>query len=157
MPREVHRAARRTNYLRALGATLGGLVRGFSVTLHYLFHPREIVTEEYPDNRDTLVMHPRFRGQIVMPHDAEGEHRCTACGMCEKACPNATISILTTRNEAGQKVLGQYLYRYGQCTLCGLCVEACPYDAIRFGQAYEVATTDKSSLNQVLNLKEGRP
>lgn len=129
---------------------------GFRVTLYYLFHPREVVTEEYPDNRDTLKLHERYRGQIIMPHDEQGEHRCTACTICEKACPNGSISVQVTRNVANQRVLGQYIYRYGQCTLCGLCVEACPFDAIRFGQDVEVAVTDKGSLTRVLNRKEGR-
>lgn len=129
---------------------------GFRVTLYYLFHPKEVVTEEYPDNRDTLVFNERFRGQVVMPHDEQGEHRCTACGICVRACPNGSISVLVTRNTASQKVLGKYIYRYGQCTLCGLCVESCPFDAIDFGKAVEVATTDPASLTQVLNRKEGR-
>lgn len=140
----------------SFGRSVRSLFRGFTVTLHYLFHPSEIVTEEFPDNRDTLVMHDRFRGQVIMPHDAEGNHRCTACTICEKACPNGTISILVTKNEAGQKVLGQYVYRYGQCTLCGLCIESCPFDAIEMGRAIEVATINKDSLVQVLNKREGR-
>lgn len=147
---------RSARYIKRIGTGAWSLIQGLRVTLYYLFHPREIVTEEYPENRDTLVMHEAFRGMVTMPHDAESEHRCTACGICEKACPNGSISILTTKNEASQRVLGQFVYRFSQCTLCNLCVEACPFDAIRMSQAFETATLDKAGLDLVLNKKEGR-
>lgn len=149
-------AARATRYIGRIASGAASLVSGLSVTFGYLVHPKRIVTEEYPENRATLRMHERFRGTVVMPHDAQGEHRCTACGICERACPNGSISVLTTRSLSGQKVLGRYIYRLSQCTLCGLCVESCPYDAIRMGNDFELATDDKSSIDRVLNLKEGR-
>jgi len=132
------------------------LIQGLGVTTSYLLNPKRIVTEQYPENRATLKMTPRFRGQVIMPHDADGEHKCTACGMCEKACPNGTISILPTKNIAGKRVLGQFVYRFDQCTLCGLCVEACPFDAIRMGQEFENAAYSREAFTMILNRKEGR-
>jgi len=133
-----------------------GLVKGMSVTLGYFFRPGRIVTEQYPENRKTLKMHSAFRGHVIMPHDENGEHKCTGCTLCEKACPNATISVLNTKNIAGKKVLGKYIYRMDQCTLCGLCVEACPFDAIRMGNEFEHAATNRNNYEWVLNKKEGR-
>lgn len=132
------------------------LLKGIGVTAGYFFNPTRIVTEQYPENRAELKMYERFRGEIIMPHDETGEHNCTACTLCQKACPNGTISILPTKSISGTKVLGRFVYRFGQCTLCGLCVEICPFDAIRVGQRFEGATDDRMDLEYVLNRKEGR-
>lgn len=132
------------------------LMCGLSVSLKYFFDPRRIVTEQYPENRKTLKMHPRYRGRLEMIEDAEGNNYCTACGMCERACPNASINVLATKNIAGKKVLGRYVYHFASCTQCGLCVEACPFGAIRMNQEFEVATTDPNTLEMILNKKEGQ-
>ncbi len=132
------------------------LVCGLSVSLKYFFDPRRIVTEQYPENRATLKMHERYRGRLEMIEDADGNNRCTACGMCERACPNASINVLSTKNIAGKKVLGRYVYHFASCTQCGLCVEACPFGAIRMSQAFEVATTDPNTLEMILNKMEGQ-
>ena len=87
----------------------------------------------------------RVRPRFVDPD------RCTGCGICEKACPNGTISVLTTQNLAGNKMLGRYLYRFSQCTLCNLCVESCPFGAITMGQDFELAKYDRQLLTYILN------
>ncbi len=132
------------------------LLGGMGITWRYLVNPSRVVTREYPENRARLKMVERFRGRVVMPHDETGEHNCTACTQCEKACPNGSISVLTTRNLAGKRVLGRYVYRFDQCTQCGLCVESCGFGAIRMGGEFEEAVRDKASLTQILNRKEGR-
>ncbi|HQB65685.1 MAG TPA: 4Fe-4S dicluster domain-containing protein, partial [Fibrobacteraceae bacterium] len=73
-----------------------------------------------------------------------------------KACPNASINILSTKNIAGKKVLGKYLYHLGSCTQCGLCVEACPFGAIRMNQEFELSNESVDSFEMTLNKKEGR-
>jgi NADH-quinone oxidoreductase subunit I len=140
---------------RFLGDALG-LVKGMNVTFRYFRKPSRVVTREYPENRDTLKFPDRFRGQVVMPHDEQGDHTCTACTLCEKACPNGSISILTTKNIASKRVLGAFVYRLSSCTLCNLCIEACPFDAIRMGHGFEMATYTRDPLDLVLNKKEGR-
>jgi NADH-quinone oxidoreductase subunit I len=140
-------------------ADVAALLKGMWVTLGYLVRPSRVVTREYPENRDTLTFADRFRGQVVMPHDAEGEHNCTACTLCEKACPNGSNSILTTRNIADKRVLGRFVYRLSSCTLCNLCIEACPFDAIRMGRGVgdiEASSYDRASLDIILNKSEGR-
>lgn len=132
------------------------LAQGFGVTLRYFLNPRKIVTEQYPENRATLKMHERYRGNLEMVEDENGENLCTACGMCERSCPNASINVLPTKNLAGKKVLGKYLYHFGSCTQCGLCVEACPFGAIRMGQGFEFAAFSPEDFELVLNKKEGR-
>jgi NADH-quinone oxidoreductase subunit I len=132
------------------------IASGMKLTLKYFLNPKSVVTREYPENRDTLKLPERSRGQVIMPHDDQGDHLCTGCTLCEKACPNGTISILNTKTVASKRVLGQFIYRYAQCTMCGLCVEACPFDAIRMGWEFEGASTQRSDLELILNKKEGR-
>ena len=131
-------------------------LKGFSVTVKYFFQPKRIVTEQYPENKATLKMYPSFRGRLEMVEDENGENRCTACGMCEKSCPNGSINVLPTKNIAGKKVLGKYIYRLDTCTQCGFCVETCPFGAIRMNQDFELADFDRSHFELKLNQKEGR-
>ena len=74
--------------------------------------------------------------------------------MCEKACPNGTISVLTAKDGQGKKILGKYIYRLLQCTLCNLCVETCPYDAIAMSQDFELAAYDREALVLVLHKEQ---
>jgi NADH-quinone oxidoreductase subunit I len=139
---------------RYLHKTITGfisLLQGMGVTIRYFFNPKAIITQQYPENRETLRMFDRFRGHLTMPHNQHGENACTACGLCEKACPNGTISVLTTKDMSGRKVLGQYVYRISQCTFCNLCVEACPFGAIRMAQNFELTVYDRNELTWILN------
>ena len=49
---------------------LGSLLKGMSITLREFFTPK--TTEKYPENRATLKMFDRFRGELTMPHNEEG-------------------------------------------------------------------------------------
>ena len=67
------------------------LLTGMSVTGKYFITSRKgAITQQYPDNRDTLKMFERFRGEVVMPHDEKNEHRCTGCQKCEIATGSYT-------------------------------------------------------------------
>jgi NADH-quinone oxidoreductase subunit I len=132
------------------------LLKGLSVTLKYFLSPKRIVTEQYPENKATLKMHERFRGRLELIHDEQGLHSCTACGICEKACPNASINVLSTKSIAGKKVLGKYLYRMDTCTQCGLCVESCPFGCLGMAHDFEMSSADRQTFNMVLNKTEGQ-
>ena len=126
---------------------------GLKTTLREFFTPK--VTEQYPENRRTLVLPERFRGRLVMPHTAEDEHRCVACGLCQAACPNGTIRVVSevVEDESGKKQrrLVRYEYNLGSCMFCQLCTNACPHDAITFDREFENAVFDRSKLIQQLN------
>ncbi|MFT3739155.1 MAG: 4Fe-4S binding protein [Breznakibacter sp.] len=116
------------------------------------------MTEQYPENRATLKMFERFKGEVTMPHTADNYHRCTGCGICETNCPNGSIQVLT-RKETGEdgksvRVLDRHIYHLSMCTFCGLCVKTCPSDALAFAQTFEHAVFDRQKLTKVLN-KEG--
>jgi NADH-quinone oxidoreductase subunit I len=130
------------------------------LTGYYFTHPSKIHTQEYPDNRGTLQMMDRFRGEVVMPHDEKNEHRCTGCQACEIACPNGTIKIITKQEEQAdgkkKKRLDTFVYRLDLCTFCNLCIVACPSDAIVMAQTFEHSVYDKKLLKKVLNKPDSK-
>ena len=144
-----------SRYLQKAAKGVVSLFNGMGVTIGYFVSPSRIITQQYPENRDELQMFERFRGHLVMIHDENNHHRCTGCGICEKACPNGTISVLTTTDVTGRKVLGRYIYRLSQCTLCNLCTESCPFDAITMSREFELAVYDRQLLTVVLNNTQG--
>jgi len=131
------------------------LLTGMKVTAKYFFTPWKHVTQQYPENRKTLKIAERFRGEVIMPHNENNEHKCTGCGICEINCPNGSIEIITKSLilEDGKKkrAIDQHIYHLGMCTFCNLCVKACPTGAIVMGQNFEHAVWDRSTLTKVLN------
>jgi NADH-quinone oxidoreductase subunit I len=131
------------------------LIIGMRVTGSYFIRPKTIVTQQYPENRDTLEMLERFKGEVVMPHNENNEHKCTGCGICEINCPNGTIEIITdtieTEEGKKKKIIDKHIYRLGMCTFCGLCVKTCPQNALEFSQEFEHAVFDRSKLVKILN------
>ena len=140
-------------YLGGLVHGIGTLLTGMKTTMKVYF--RKKVTEQYPENRKELKMFDRFRGTLTMPHNEQNEHRCIACGLCQNACPNNTIKVIseTIETEEGKKkkILARYEYDLGSCIFCQLCVNACPHDAITFDQNFEHAVFDRSKLILRLN------
>lgn len=141
------------SYIKGFLQGVGSLLTGLKVTGREFFTPK--VTECYPENRATLRMNERFCGTLSMPRDAEGNHKCIACGLCQSACPNDTISLTveTVTDEAGKsrKRLVSYEYDLGACMFCHLCVNACPHEAIRFSTDFEHAVYTRSKLVKTLN------
>ena len=131
------------------------LITGLTVTGRYFFSPWEIVTQQYPENRKKLQMFDRFKGEVIMPHDATNQHRCTGCGICETNCPNGSIEIITDRVELPdgkkQRIISKHIYHLSMCTFCGLCVKTCPSDALAWGQVFEHAVFDRVKLTKILN------
>ena len=144
----------RYTYLSTVTFALKSLLSGLKVTLTEFFTPK--VTEQYPENRKTLKISERHRARLTMPHDENGANRCIACGLCQNACPNGSINIVTksvTDEETGKskKVLVSYEYDLGCCMFCQLCVNAWPKSAIEFCNDFENAVYDRKKLVQKLN------
>ncbi|MCM1066521.1 MAG: 4Fe-4S binding protein [Muribaculaceae bacterium] len=140
-------------YFSTLGTGIASLLKGMKVTGKEFVTPK--ITECYPENR--LTHHPaeRFRAQLKFVYDSEGNHKCIACGSCERNCPNGTISIesrmVTTPQGTKKKKLDKYFYDLGSCTFCQLCVTNCPTAAIEFDNDFEQAVFTRSKLVKQLN------
>ena len=141
------------DYFSSLGAGIASLVKGMTVTGKEFVTPK--LTEKYPENRDTVHVPDRFRAILELKYDAEGRHKCIACGICERNCPNGTISLSTkmvdTADGKKKRKLDKYMYDLGSCTFCQLCVSSCPQDAIEFCNDFEQAVFTREKLVKQLN------
>jgi len=141
-------------YFSGLFSGIKSLLTGMKVTGSYFFNPKEIVTQQYPENRDTLKMFERFKGEVIMPHNSNNEHRCTGCGICEMNCPNGSIEVVSkweVIDTKKKKAIDKHIYHLGMCTFCGLCVKSCPSNALAFGQKFEHAIEKRTKLTKILN------
>ena len=140
-------------YFSGLFKGIVSLVKGMSVTGKELVTPK--ITERYPENRDTLKISDRFRGQLVFNYGDNGKHKCIACGICQMNCPNGSISVQSKMVEMPdgkkKKKLDKYMYDLGSCTFCQLCVLNCPTGAIKFSNNFEEAVFTRDKLVHQLN------
>ncbi|WP_290379628.1 4Fe-4S binding protein [uncultured Duncaniella sp.] len=140
-------------YFSNLGSGIASLIKGMQVTGKEFVTPK--ITEEYPDNRDNLSVADRFRAVLTLKYDDQGDHKCIACGTCERVCPNGTISLgiktVDTWDGKKKKKLDKYMYDLGSCTFCQLCVTNCPTDALEFSNDFEQAVFTRGKLLRKLN------
>ena len=120
------------------------LVRGLQITGKHL--GRHAITIQYPEERWTMP--ERSRGIVVLLSDKEtGELNCTACLLCEKACPTAAIRIDAPRHpETKKRELKSFVVNHGLCCFCGLCEEACNFSAIKMATKYEFSSESRVEL-----------
>ena len=119
-----------------------------SMLIAYRNFLRPPITVQYPHEKVELP--ERSRWAVRMKYDESGQHKCTACLACERACPDFIIQIDVTTGEDRAKHIDRWRYEIGACMMCGLCVEACPYDAIYMDHTYELASADHDTLSMVL-------
>lgn len=137
------------SYFGGIVSGLKTLATGLKVTFKEYLTPKS--TEQYPENRKTtLHVAKRHRGRLVFKRDESGNHKCVACTLCEKACPNGTIKILsemvTTEDGKKKRQLVDYQYDLGDCMFCQLCTNACNFGAIEFTNDFENSVFDHNSL-----------
>ena len=142
-------------YIAEIFSGIWTLLTGMKVTAKYFFTPWNNVTQQYPENRDTLVMFDRFRGEVIMPHDENNEHKCTGCGICELNCQNGSIEIISkfivNEDVKKKRIIDKHIYHLSMCTFCNLCIRACHSEAIVMGQKFEHAYWDRTVMTKVLN------
>jgi NADH-quinone oxidoreductase subunit I len=128
------------------------LLTGMRITLGQFLRPN--ITVQYP--RQTLPMPARFRGHIELTLDPEtGKSLCTACKLCERACPSDCIAVDGAKME-GQKTksVTEYLLNFTTCSLCGACIESCPFDAIQFSKVYNVVSLSRDDFSRMDMVKQ---
>lgn len=147
------------DYFKSLGTGVASLVKGMQVTGKEFVTPK--ITEFYPEDRDTRKYPERFRAILELIYDSEGNHKCIACGTCERNCPNGTITIeskmVDTPAGTKKKKLANYIYDLGSCTFCQLCVTTCPTQALRFSNDFEQSVFTRSKLVKKLNYLPEKP
>ncbi len=138
------------SYFGGIWCGLKTLATGLKVTIKEYLAPKS--TEQYPENRKTtLHVAKRHRGRLVFKRNEDGTHKCTACTLCEKSCPNGTIKLMAHMEEDPEtgrkkKMLDDYQYNLGDCMFCQLCTNACNFDAIEFTNDFENSVFDRDSL-----------
>ncbi|HNA57090.1 MAG TPA: 4Fe-4S binding protein [Chitinophagales bacterium] len=142
-----------SKYISEVFGGVKSLLTGMRRTGYYFTHHKNIITQQYPNQKPVLA--ERFRGEVVMTHDENNEHACTGCTACELACPNGTIKIVTkfdiTPEGKKKKAIDTFVYHLELCTMCNLCVDACPTGAITMSNSFEHSVFDRSELTKVLN------
>ena len=87
-----------TKYIKRYWRSTESLAGGLKTSIKVFF--RKKVTEQYPENRHTTLYIPeRHRAQLEMIHDDRNQHHCVACGLCQMACPNDTIRVVSERDK----------------------------------------------------------
>lgn len=141
------------DYFSSLGSGLVSLLKGMQVTGKEFITPK--ITERYPEDRETRHVPERFRAILKLIYDNEGNHKCIACGTCERVCPNGTITLGTkmvdTPAGTKKKKLEKYIYDLGSCTFCSLCVVNCPTNALEFSNDFEQSVFTRDKLVKKLN------
>ena len=91
------------SYVKDIFRSMGSMLSGMQITGHYFLNFRKALTEEYPENRETLKLSPRFKGELVLKHSIGNMHKCTGCSACEIACPKCLNfkqqSMLSIQND----------------------------------------------------------
>jgi len=125
-------------YFKDIYSGLMSLFIGMGVTYKEFFKPT--VTVQYP--YETLTMTDKYRGHVELIENEDGKPNCVACGLCQRACPSACITLAGVKPEGEKKkVLTKYILDFTRCSLCGSCVESCNFNALEFSKEYNLAST----------------
>lgn len=126
---------------------VAAILKGMAITARHFFRnlltPKNLPTISYPEKRRAYSK--GFRGLQILTVKEDGDIRCTACMLCQTACPAECIHI--TAAEHPDPRVEKYPLEFNidmlRCVFCGMCEEACPVDAIRMGESYELASFDR--------------
>ena len=109
---------------------------------------RGIFTVQYPE--EVLQPQERFRFTPFLVYegtDEDRQYRCTACGVCAKACPVQCIWIVRDKDPETGKPLkspAEFYIDIDLCMNCGSCAEFCRFNAIKMGHDFELADYERA-------------
>ena len=127
-----------------------GLYQGLVVTaknfIQSYYKKDRLTTVQYPEERAPIS--PNFRNFPFLVHDGDDADvglRCTACTICEKACPPQCIYIVLERDENGKSKKRPKVFDIdlSVCMNCGICAEVCPFDSIYMDSEFELSKDDR--------------
>ncbi len=106
---------------------------------------RGIFTVQYPEEQLILPEEFRFVPFLVGETAEDGglEPRCTACGICAKACPPQCIWIVRANDPKTGKPASrpaEFYIDLDICMNCGFCAEYCPFDAIKMDHEFAISS-----------------
>jgi len=114
------------------------LIAGLSVTLREFFKP--VVTSSTPAS--CLDISPGFAAirKLIAEKGSPEKVACTACLICVKSCPSASIQKVEGEKREGEKrkTATTYILNFTTCSQCGICVEVCPFDALAFSADFNI-------------------
>jgi NADH-quinone oxidoreductase subunit I len=87
--------------------------------------------------------------------EADGNVRCTSCGICAKVCPPQCIWIVQAKGPDGKVVTKpqEFFIDMDVCMNCGFCAEFCPFDAIKMDHHFELSNFERDK-SHVYNLQD---
>ena len=110
------------------------------------YDKERLPTVEYPEAGSTVNQFTRNIPFLVYDgEDSIDGMRCTACKLCEKACPPQCIYIIKDADENGKPMKRPKVFDIDAtvCMSCQLCVEACPFEAIRMDSEFELSSENR--------------
>lgn len=129
-----------------LPAIFGGLVTTLTHMGNTLFGSKDVVTQQFPEQRPELP--PNYRGVHRLNRDDKGRVKCVACYMCSTACPAHCIDIVAAPSPWSdrEKYPEVFVIDELRCIYCGMCEQACPVDAIELTTLFDLTGLSREEM-----------
>jgi len=125
------------------------IIKGMAVTARNFvgsyFDKERLTTIQYPEERVEPEENYRSFPFLIFDGSVEEGLRCTACMICEKACPPKCIHIVMARDEKGKSKKRPEVFDIdiSVCMSCQICVEVCPFESIKMDKEFELSTRER--------------
>src|SRR5262245_21087726 len=146
-----------TNFFTGMALTMRHLFATYREDFKYWFGAKErqkvfrnkpedigSFTVQYPEEK--LKVPERFRVlPVLIYEEADGDIRCTSCGICAKVCPPQCIWMVQAKGPDGKPKpkLHEFYIDMDVCMNCGFCSEFCPFDAIKMDHQFELSNYER--------------
>jgi len=125
------------------------VLNGLATTGRHLLSlkTRDQMVVQYPE-QTRVVRTENYRGVHRLNRDGQGRVACTACFMCETACPAHCIHIEGSESPWPDREKYPVKFEIDElrCIYCGMCEEACPVDAIELTPEYSLVGRSRAEM-----------